>query len=111
MQGWGRSLWVSESGRAFWAGLCACGHTGSILSHHHTALCDHCMNCAVLLYGLALDVQNHPSLVSDPGNKAIKKQVAWGGGRIQSQATSLPQILPYPIKAHHCGCWGGWITP
>lgn len=57
------------------------------------------MNCAVLLYGLALDVQNHPSLVSDPGNKATKKQVAWGEKELQSQVTSLPQILAYPTKA------------
>lgn len=60
----------------------------------------HCLNHAVfLLCGLNLDVQNHPSLVSDLGNKATKKQVAHGKHRTPKSsglfATDTPPPLPY----------------
>lgn len=43
----------------------------------------HCLNHAVFLpCGLNLDVQNHPSLVSELGNKATEKQVTCGKHRI-----------------------------
>lgn len=58
---------------------------------NHTPMCGHCMNRAVLLYGLALDVQNHPNLVSDLGNNTMKKQVAWGGIGNWKAKQSLPQ--------------------
>lgn len=74
----------------------------------------HCLNHAVfLLCGLNLDVQNHPSLVSDLGNKATKKQVAHGKHRTPKSSglfATDPPPLTGPIKACHCGCWGGPMT-